>query len=506
MTQASSSKSPTLDAYVSSDGRTRVLGAVCLLAFGFSTILSGYGIGLSLGELPIPLPVRIIFACTATALLTGLAFLCWRQVGVILTQLRVPRGRIEKVFILIAAFIIGGLATSGSVFTSFTASVFIMQGEAVQSELRARQTAVVAGPIASFSQAQLRVAELGERVRIAAKEASERERVYGNTCGPTPRGDGPITRLRALHSEQAKTHSEAASEMATDSASLLNRLRDVSAQIEVDSIYRSAQELLFDLRSSDLRQWSETTSAHLRGNPVFFEERMHVCTDVQMAEMLDQLTLAANDYPALPDFAPQIREGNVFDSMIVMSDRLARITTGDAQNADDWSILPYAIFSLLIDSIGVVSAIIFARRLTDRLTPRMRADFVRTTWAIRHLVWPFEDGETYLLVPVGGDPGKEILARNLVAKLRLSPRPYRFRVPMSVLAKDVPDLPLYFSSMTGKPILVDIFIIDKKAERRMHELHDEAVLALECDTSEFADYPNHFNDQGEFSHPYVVSG
>jgi hypothetical protein len=482
-------------AAVEKNNKSIIVALICITAFLFSTLLSGIGLSLSLKELDLPLFIVLAGSTLGTSMLSGVAYLAWKQAGNLVGKwLRYILSMWCLPLALIVASI-GAIATTASIFTSFSASVFVFQEERIQKELRARQTSTVTAPIRKFSAAFLNVASGAENVQKSAQTASDIETSDGGTCTNTTQGTGPIQRHRLLHSTQASTFATASRELANQSKGMLTKMSKVATQEEVDTIFRQAHQLQNNQSIRSIRNWAKKTAHSLSGNPVSIEGRTRVCQDLEMADQLEYLITTLDDLPKLPEIAPQISKGNVFDTMFLNYEIIKRIGLGSDLETSDYSVMPFLFFSATIDLIGLVSAFLMGMQSGRQMTKTEKLHALQLDWGLQHFMWPLDDNRTYFLYPCGSqDPRKERIARNILHELGLGADiPTAKRIPLSLLKTEVPDLPAYYEQMASNPKAVDLYHLSDAQERLMRRLQAALHIKLLNEEIFYSDLPSEYH-------------
>jgi len=384
------------------------------LAFGISTFSTGYGAFTSLAHTTVaPAPALAFGAGAASLFISLIGYLIWRQVG--------GAVRLRSYFSGLIIFFVGFTVTSASIALSSAGILFWTQTETLQNQLAADAAAKVTKPLSDFTDHLGRIQDATTAVSAYSSRTSQIEQAQGGTCGGLAViGDGPLTRLRLQQSQDAAEAASTARSLQSDALSIMIAVANQPNQADVTSAYGQARLLMSDGRLSGIQSWANELQKNLINGQYYWEGQLRACPDRELAALMNSVTSMLRTTIELPAAVPVVEKPDLFYSIrIATSAIFSKILGRGGEKIDFGSkVYPILLLAILIDLVGVVSAIAIGRR-PEVIAGGDLAYRHRLRWHLNALRW--DSGEnSYLIVPLNGEEGVCLEANNIAIRYGLS--------------------------------------------------------------------------------------
>jgi hypothetical protein len=415
-----------------------VAGVIGFLALTISTFLSGSGIyhstsGTSLGQ-----PERVLISGIATLFITSLAFIFWMKAGHAVHERRLRKS--QRALPKPSAtgwFMAGVVMTVMSLLTAVTALLYMNNREGVQTMMNNAAFSGTVGPVNLLSDGMTDIALTAARADSLATSRSQVESAVGGTCGLSPAGAGPLTRMRAAHADQA-------GDIFTRATALSERARQISTnmitaqnQPRVEALFLEAVSLRLDPERLAIANAAESLKRGYGSEGFLFEGQRRYCPDPVLAALFGEIEASARNVIDLPPGAPVRRDVRIFDVFMLVLPILMDSEHGREVGITRGTILPFVIFALIVDFASLAGAWAHGAGNATRIKSSELEQIHKTAWILRNFVWefpPLQDGnnsnnnsvgkaQAFVCVPLGGDPKRTHQAEYITALFNLSVDP-----------------------------------------------------------------------------------
>lgn len=417
--------------------RLSVAGLVGGIALVVSTALSGSGVYFSLAGSSLGEPARLAVSAVSTLFLTLLAFWFWLQAGRAGRErsLRRAQPALPKPRVLL--YIVSGLVMSSlSVLTATTALLYLSNRDGVQALLNQSSFVATIEPVAGMAWGMAEIAAKAAQANTLAADRSQREAAFGGTCGVSAPGVGPLTRMRAAHAVSAQELVSRADGLSAEAAKISRALIVARDQETVNTLFVEALALRNDPARLAIAHDAEVLAGGYGGAGFLFEGRQRACQDPQLAALFGEIARTARNVVELPTLPPLRREARIFDAFAVVIPVLTNEEHGRAVGISRATILPFVLFTVLIDLVSLGGAWGHGAKQARRLSDDEREQLHRTAWVLRNFFWEFpqlghasttpddaESCQAFIIVPLGGNPERTRQAEYLTALFDLSVDP-----------------------------------------------------------------------------------
>lgn len=425
---------------VSNSGSSRlsVAGIVGGIALLLSTILSGSGIYFSLMESSLSEIARIAISTVSTLFLTLLAFRFWLLAGRSSRERRLRREQAALPQPTVWHYVVGGLLMSLlSVMTATTALVFLNNRDGVQALMNHTAFAATIKPVDQLAEGMSNIAAIAARTDNLAADRSQQESTVGGTCGVSPPGAGPLTRMRASHAALASVIADRANALNRRASEIARSLISARNQDDVNKMFDAARSLRTDPERLRIAEEADALAQGYAGAGFIFEGRLRNCPDTELAALFDKIAETARGIIELPTQPPLRRDVRIFDAFAMVLPILLDEEKGRAFGVSRATILPFVLFTVLIDLVSLGGALGHGAGRAKRMTEQEERQIHRTSWVLRNFVWEFpalpavenegsletDKCQAFVFVPLGGDPDRTRQAEYLTALFDLSVDP-----------------------------------------------------------------------------------
>lgn len=415
-----------------------IAGLVGGIALVLSTVLSGSGIYFSLTGSSLNEPSRIAVSAVSTLFLTLLAFRFWLQAGRSSREKHLRRAQAALPAPRVWHYIAGGLVMSSlSVLTATTALLYLNNRDGVQALMNHAAFSATIEPVNGLADGMAGVALTAARADRLAAKRSKREAAVGGTCGVSARGIGPLTRMRAEGAKAANSIARRAAVLSTAAEKTARALISAKDQSVVNTLFSDARALRTNPDRLLIAQEADALARGYGGAGFFFENQQRGCSDPELAALFAEIATAAHDVVDLPMQPPLRREVKIFDAFAMVVPILIDEDKGRDVGISRATILPFALFTLLIDLVSLGGAFGHGVGRAVMMTGKEQQQIHRTAWVLRNFVWDFpvlpgheDEGQggdnvcqAFVFVPLGGNHERTRQAEYLTALFDLSVDP-----------------------------------------------------------------------------------
>lgn len=478
-------------------GSGRIPQAVSLAAATVSMVLSGKGVHDALAVTHMPEAMRLAASGTVTLLISGLIYTLMRRAG----QARASRHfkeLLRRPRMSVALPLLGGLTMMAfSVITAFSAMVFMKNGDMVQAQATALNTAAVTEPLRQMARSYAVAAAEASAVADLALAQSQTEAAYGGTCGATGSGTGPYARMRADHASRFGAVRDDALALSGRATDLVARFAVVATQADLDAAYRQAQQLALDPARARVAQVTAAMRLGYRSDGFFFEGQTRTCADPSMVGALDRLLTAAETPINLSPVAPVLPKASLFDTFGLAASALSDETASDHLGGP--MVYVFLTFALVVDTVCAAFAWISGAAIGRRLTEAEIQELHRHNWILEQFLWRFPEAvkrgvskrstedpasserleQAFFIVPEGGDGEKNRDARFFAYSFGLKVDAARQHVPVSQIPEAFAPFAERLRLASGGATSFNVYPVTDEAVYDRLERHKRAcALAL----------------------------
>jgi hypothetical protein len=468
-----------------------LIGGIALIA---STLLSGSGIYFSLSGSAMSEPARLAVSSVSTLFLTLLAFWFWMQAGRASRERQLRKGQPALPQPRLWMHVAGGMVMSLlSILTATTALVYLGNRDGVQALMNQTAFAATIEPVARLAADMAAIASEASMADRIAAQRSQREAADGGTCGNSPKGTGPLTRMRAAHAAAASDIAARAEKLSREATGINRALITARDQTAVNALFLDAVALGTHADRLAIAMEADALARGYAGQGFWFEDRQRNCRDEELAQLFARIAASASGVAELPTQPPLRREVRIFDAFAVTIPVLLDEDHGRAVGINRATILPFVLFTVLIDLVSLAGAIGHGSSLARRLSDKERAQLHRTAWVLRNFLWEFpvpaagapaestdpEPCQAFIFVPKGGNPERTRQAEYLAALFDLSVAPAFQFEPLIARRKEFEPWVEQMRLASGGATHYAIYPIkDQKIYARIMEMRRDALRAL----------------------------
>ncbi|MCK0095638.1 hypothetical protein MWU60_08655 [Yoonia sp. F2084L] len=412
-----------------------VAGTIGILALTISTFLSGSGIYFSTAGTTLGQPERLAISGIATLFITSLAFIFWVKAGHAVHERRLRRSQRALPKPRATGWVFAGvLMTSMSLLTAITALLYMNNKDGVQAMMNNAAFSSTVGPVSVLSDGMTEIALTASQADALASNRSQVESAVGGTCGVSPAGAGPLTRMRAAHAEEAANIFRRATALSERARLISSNMIAAQSQARVEALFQDAVNLRLDPERLAIANAAEGLKRGYGTDGFLFEGRQRFCPDPVLATLFSEIETSARNVIELPSGAPVRRDVKIFDVFMLVLPVLMDGQQGREVGITRGTILPFVIFALLVDIVSLAGAWAHGAGNATRIKGSELEQIHKTAWILRNFVWefpPLQDGSTsgkgtagksqaFVCVPLGGDPKRTHQAEYLTALFKLS--------------------------------------------------------------------------------------